>query len=58
MSGFGNKGKRDGLRENWPLMLAFLAAVGASEMFGPIVGLIAMLGVLGLIAYRRRQAQD
>jgi uncharacterized protein (DUF2062 family) len=58
MSGFGNKGKRDGLRENWPSMVAAVAAVGAFSLFGPFVGLAASVAALVFHERRRRQAQD
>jgi hypothetical protein len=57
MSRFGDRAKRN-YRENWPSMLALLGALLASWLFGPIVGLIAALGALGLHEYRRRQVQD
>jgi hypothetical protein len=58
MSRFGDKGKRDGLRENWPSLIVFLAAVGVFELFGPIIGLLAALGAVVFHGYRRRQVQD
>jgi hypothetical protein len=57
MSRFGDRVKRN-TRQNWPSMVLAVAAALAFTLFGPIIGLLASLGALGIYEYRRRQVQD
>jgi hypothetical protein len=57
VSRFADRVKRN-TRQNWPSMVAVVAAAGASVLFGPFIGLFAALGALGFHEYRRRQVQD
>ena len=54
MSRFGDRVKKN-TRENWPSMVAAVAAAGALTLFGPFVGLAVSVAALVFHERRRRQ---
>ena len=57
MSRFGDRVKRN-TGENWPSMVAAVAAAGAFTLFGPFVGLAVSVAALVFHERRRRQVRD